>query len=144
MDAINSLQDEKANDYLQKTLIDTEMPLDVRRQCLQLIAMTRPGADRVLALHQQSPFPDDLESEVLFLLRNHSDGWIRQKAEKLLPENSGSDGKKIHNVQAVLALQGNVERGRELFNHHKEAACARCHRVTGEERLLAPIWHPWD
>ncbi len=138
LEAINSIGDDTAQASLLHVLLDDSMPLDARRRSLQLIATTPQGADAVLSLQKQTGIAADLESELSFLLHNHSDSRIRRKAEQLLPATAGSDSAKIHNVQAVLALQGNAERGRELFANHKEAACARCHRVTGEGSLVGP------
>ncbi|QDT05515.1 Cytochrome c [Rubripirellula lacrimiformis] len=138
LEAISLVGDESAQSALLNVLLDNNMPLDARRKSLQLVATTSRGADAVLSLQKQSEIAADLESEMSFLLHNHSDGRIRHLAEQQLPATSGIDSKKIHNVQAVLALHGNAGRGRELFTNHKDAACARCHRVTGEGSLVGP------
>ena len=114
------------------------MPLDVRRRSLQLITTSTVGVDQVLSLRKAGLFPNDLERELSFLLHNHADRRVRDRAKKELPINASGEGKKIHDVQTVLALQGNPIRGRDLFLNHKEAACARCHRVTGEGTLVGP------
>jgi len=36
---------------------------------------------------------------------------------------------------ALLALGGDVARGRDVFLHHEAAQCARCHTVRGEEAV---------
>lgn len=36
---------------------------------------------------------------------------------------------------ALLAVGGDVERGREVFLHHEAAQCVRCHTVRGEEAI---------
>ncbi|KLU07570.1 putative transmembrane protein [Rhodopirellula islandica] len=138
LETIHSMADDTAQPTLLHALLDENMPLDARRRSLQLIATSFQGANTVLSLQKQTKIAADLESELSFLLHNHSDRRIRLAAEEQLPVKAGSDSAKIHNVQAVLAMQGNVERGRELFANHKDAACARCHRVTGEGALVGP------
>ena len=138
LEAINSIGDDTAQSSLLHTLLDDKIPLDARRRSLQLISTTSQGADAVLSLQKQTKIAADLESELSFLLHNHSDRRIRSEAEQQLPARTGSEIAKLHNVQAILALHGNAERGRELFANHKDAACARCHRVTGEGSLVGP------
>ncbi|HIE98531.1 MAG TPA: c-type cytochrome [Planctomycetes bacterium] len=138
LNAVHALVGDDAQKSLSEALVDSSMPLDVRRRSLQLITTSVAGVDRVLSLHKASLFPNDLASELSFLLHNHADRRVRDRAKKELPINTGGAGKKIHEVQAVLALQGNASRGRDLFLNHKEAACARCHRVTGEGTLVGP------
>jgi putative membrane-bound dehydrogenase-like protein len=138
LNAIHALGGDDVQELLTKSLVDSSMPLDVRRRSLQLITTSLVGVDGVLSLHKASLFPNDLQSELSFLLRNHADRRVRDRVKKELPVHVGDEGKKIHDVQAVLALQGDASRGRDLFLNHKEAACARCHRVTGEGALVGP------
>lgn len=133
-----SLAGQDAENDLIRVLGDSDMPLDVRRRSLQLVTTSSTGVDRVLALRKEETFPVDLESELVFLLHNHVDRHIRENAEKVLPLKTTEGNRKIHNVQSVLSLQGSAARGRQLFETHKEAACARCHRVTGEGSLVGP------
>lgn len=123
---------------LTQTLADPAMPLDIRRRALQLVTTSMSGVNRVLALRKKESFPADLESELAFLLHNHADRRIRSTAATVLPVSNAEGKKKIHNVATVLALAGNATRGRKLFETHKDAACARCHRVTGEGPLVGP------
>ncbi len=138
LDAFHAFVVDKAQKSLTGTLVDSGIPLDVRRRSLQLMTTSADGVDHVLSLREDSLFPNDLESELRFLLHNHTNRRVRDRARQELPINAGGEGKKIHDVQAVLALQGNAPRGRNLFLNHKEAACARCHRVTGEGTLVGP------
>lgn len=138
LDASHSLAGKESEHALIRTLDDSTMPLDVRRRCLQLVTASAPGVDRVLSLRKAESIPADLESELAFLLHNHADRRVRDQAQTVLPVSTAEGKGKIHNSQTVLALQGNPTRGRKLFETHKEAACARCHRVNGEGPLVGP------
>ncbi len=138
LSAICSLDRDAAQELLSEIIVDSAMPLDVRRRSLQFTTESVSGVDRILSLRKSGSFPEELESDLTFLLHNHADRQVRLQADKELPRNLAGDGKKIHDVQAVLTLQGDASRGRELFHNHKDAACARCHRVTGEGALVGP------
>ena len=138
LDALQSFADGETQEYFAGVLADSVMPLDVRRRSLQLVTGSVSGVDRVLVLRKEGTFPESLEGELSFLLHNHADYRVRQRAEKEMPIDSGSNGRKIHSVRAVLALQGDAIRGQELFRTHKDAVCARCHRVNGEGTLVGP------
>ncbi|MCA9138477.1 MAG: PQQ-dependent sugar dehydrogenase, partial [Planctomycetales bacterium] len=138
LDAIATLGKGESADALAKWLVDSEMPLDVRRRSLQLITATAAGAEQALTLASDEALPDDLRNELSFLLHNHADRNVRRIAAERLPADSGTDINRIHSVQSVLSLQGDAERGRDLFQNHKDAACARCHQVTGEGTLVGP------
>lgn len=137
LDATHALSGNAGRDVLTGTLTDTAMPGDLRRRSLQLLTESFPGVTHVLELRENKTFPDDLESELSFLLHNHADRRVRNLAETALP-TTASGKKKVHSAASVLSLAGNVARGRKLFETHKEAACARCHRVTGEGPLVGP------
>ncbi len=138
LNASYALAAEGGTQFLTTTLADSEMPLDVRRLSLQLLAVSMSGVERILRLRQDDSFPEDLESELAFLLHNHADRSIRRIAESVLPVSSSNTTKKLHSADSVLGLTGDASRGRRLFESHKDAACARCHRVTGEGSLVGP------
>ena len=91
-----------------------------------------------MRFEKKNAFPKDLENELSFLLHNHPNNNVRYQAKQVFPVEPGKDGMKIHNVPSILALQGDAARGRELFVNHKDAACARCHHVTGKGALVGP------
>ncbi len=138
LEAIQSLDQHAAEGLLAETLTDTHMPLDMQRRALQRLTLLPSGVDRTLELRSEGVFPKDLASELSFLLHNHADYGVRQRAIKELPIESGPNDTKIHDVKTVLALQGDVESGRQLFHNHKDALCSRCHHVTGEGTLVGP------
>ena len=64
-----------------------------------------------------------------------ADPAIRAKAEKLFAAEGDVDRKKIVAAhQSVLAMKGEVERGKALF----KKKCATCHRFNGEGQLVGP------
>ncbi len=122
---------------LAELIVEPAMPLDVRRRALQLITTTKPGAEIVMGLHKQDALPQDLTSEFAFLLHNHSDRRVRELAQTEFPQDSGG-AMTIHNAASVLSVQGDASRGKDLFVNNTNAACARCHRTSGEGNLVGP------
>ncbi|QDS94392.1 hypothetical protein FF011L_31710 [Roseimaritima multifibrata] len=138
LEATTRLDGAASDDVLVDVLTSDNMPLDVRRRALQLMTSSIKGVERILQVYREDSFPQDLVEELSFLLHNQADRRIRQLAEQALPVSSGTSGKKIHNVQAVLALQGDPDRGRQWFATRQDAACARCHHVDGSGSLVGP------
>ncbi|WP_442505474.1 PVC-type heme-binding CxxCH protein [Novipirellula sp. SH528] len=138
LDANTQLGGAAADDLLVDVLTSNDMPLDVRRRALQLLTASIKGVQRILPVYREGSFPRDLNGELSFLLHNHADRRIRQLAEEALPHKVLEGGKKIHDVQTVLALQGDPDRGRQWFATHQVAACARCHHVDGSGTLVGP------
>ncbi|MGV3485181.1 MAG: PVC-type heme-binding CxxCH protein [Planctomycetaceae bacterium] len=135
--AITRLGGPATDDMLVDVLTSDSMPLDVRRRGLQLSTTSIKGVQRILPIYREGLLKD-LDGELSFQLRNHTDRRIRQLADQALPINGRQGDKKIQDVQTVLALQGDVDRGRQLFASHQGAACARCHRVDGSGTLVGP------
>ncbi len=116
---------------------DEEMPIALRQRAIQLASSTFEGAQSLMELYLKGALPDDLASEFTFLVHNHSDRKVQQLAARKMPKDSDAK-QKIFDYNDLLALQGNIARGRELFEQHKEAVCSRCHRATGEGNLVGP------
>lgn len=138
IEASHRLSADNGIDLLSATLADSDMPLDIRRRSLQLATESLAGVEQVLKQRGEGAFPADLDSELTFLLHNHADRRVRQLAERSMPLSNSKDEKIIHSASAVFALAGNAARGRQLFETHKEAVCARCHRANGEGPLVGP------
>ncbi len=134
MEALGALAGEQ---QLVSIVQDEEMPISLRQRAIQLASSTFEGAQSLMELNLKGLLPDDLASEFTFLVHNHSDRRVQQLAARKMPK--GTDAKqKIFDYNDLLALQGNIARGKELFEEHKEAACSRCHRATGEGNLVGP------
>lgn len=78
------------------------------------------------ALEKGEVHAHDLDLVYRQQLLQHPQPAIRARAEKLLRQPAGEDrGKILAEYQIALKLQGNAERGRDLFAKH----CAVCHRL---------------
>lgn len=136
--ALETLHQVEGNEALIQVLGNSRMPLDARRRSLQLVTQSMPGVNRVMTMRERGSFPDDLQSELVFLLHNHSDRRVRQMALEALPLAAANSEQRVHSYQAILNVPGDAARGRELFEKNQDAACARCHRVDGGGTLVGP------
>src|SRR5262249_16821761 len=72
--------------------------------------------------------PADLDALRTRQLVNHAKADIRERAKKLLAENTPADRKEVlARYQKALDLKGDAGKGKEIF--HKN--CATCHKVAG-------------
>ena len=138
LDAIHALGGDAAQEPLTNTIVDSGMPLDVRRRSLQLVTASARGVDRVLLLRQKGNFPEDLGGDLSFLLHNHADRRIRLLAEQELPTSPAPMARRFTMLKRFLHCR---------VTHHVAASCfittrtppaVRCHRVTGEGTLVGP------
>ncbi|MFV2066569.1 MAG: PVC-type heme-binding CxxCH protein, partial [Pirellulales bacterium] len=138
LSAVSDLRGAQGQETLVSVFGDPQYPLDFRRRAIQTFAATTEGARRLLAIHQKKGLPEDLGTEVVYLLHNHPDRVIRRlaRAEIPLPETSG--GKRIGDLEEILALRGDVRRGREFFHGEGSDACQVCHRVEGVGNWVGP------
>ena len=136
--AISDLAGADTQKFLASVIADSHYPLDLRRQALQVVVARSPGVDRMMSLHESGTFPSDLLSELTFLLHNHADRRVRRTAVAALPLPKTGSGKPLQDLQAVLAMKSDVERGRAIFYQNKNTACSRCHRVQGEGSWVGP------
>lgn len=130
-------QGDRAAELLRSVMSDSRYALDFRRRAMQLLAATATGADRLFASHRQKSVPDDLYTELTFLLHNHADARIRGQAQAELALPRTSSG-RIRNLAEILSRTADVERGRQVFHRERSDACIRCHRVQGVGNWVGP------
>lgn len=134
LEALGSLSGEQ---QLVNIVRDESMPAALRQRALQLATTTASGAQLVMELYLSKSLPTELASEFLFLVHNHSDRKVQQLAARELPKASGTNN-NVFDANELLSLHGDKARGKQLFESHQEAACARCHLTTGEGNLVGP------
>ncbi len=138
LSALHQLGNASTSGSLTDTAVDLEYPLDVRRKALQIVTTSPQGARHMLKLNTAGQIPDDLRSELTFLLNNHPDPSIRKAARQALPLPKNGNGRRIEDFDTVLARPADPGRGRTVFQQGKDNACSRCHRVQGEGSWIGP------
>jgi len=100
---------------------------DLRREVVELLLQSRPRLESLLAAVADGVIkPAELERDRKQLLLNHPNDRIRARARELLGgEAAGDRAKILAEYQSVLKLEGNAERGLEVFKKN----CSTCHQV---------------
>jgi len=138
LSALSDFRGSQSPQLLAGVSRDQQYPLDFRRRAVQVFGATSGGANRLLAMHREKRLPDDLNTEVTFLLHNHADRNVRRVARREIPLPKTSSGKRIDDLKEVLALAGDPDRGRDIFHRDRSDGCAVCHRVQGIGNWVGP------
>jgi putative heme-binding domain-containing protein len=137
--ALNGLVDLQDVTSLRQILAGETFPLEVRRAATDRLIDSTPGAILLLRLIDEDQLPSDLKQAVLAKAVAHADANIRVLYEKFIPE--GERPKKLGSAisaDAILALSGDANRGRNIFFKSSAAQCNQCHAVHGFGSTLGP------
>jgi uncharacterized repeat protein (TIGR03806 family) len=104
----------------------------------RLLTSTYTAAFLMHAL-QTSRLPQSARQDVLIHAKAASSLEVRDLFERFLPESERTArlGTAIEPAR-ILALQGNADRGRQVFFENRSAQCKSCHRVGGAGGTLGP------
>jgi putative heme-binding domain-containing protein len=102
--------------------------------------LASPSSALMLTLAlEENRFPDSIRQQILAAAKAHSDPQIRDLFEGFLPDEERV--KRLGSVikpEQILALKGNVNRGKELFFKSTTLQCVTCHRLAGTGSDLGP------
>ncbi|MBI4606773.1 MAG: PQQ-dependent sugar dehydrogenase [Planctomycetes bacterium] len=104
-----------------------------------LAASTRGALALAVALGSAGAVPERAAAAAAGLLRDHPRPEVRDLFERFLPESERSErlGDGI-DPERILALAGDVDRGRSVFLGDAGAQCKSCHRAGGEGARVGP------
>ncbi len=84
-------------------------------------------------------FPESIRNEILARVTTKSPAHIRDLFERFLPEEQRT--KRLGTVikpETILALPGNVERGRKFFLETEGVQCKNCHKIRDKGTEIGP------
>lgn len=128
----------KSSAQLQSILTDSGYPLPLRREAVQTLASTIPGANLIIALAKDSKIPDDLKTQATTTLYAHPNRAVRETAATVLPPPKTSDGRSLPPIYDLVRREGDAAKGVLVFHREAANACAGCHRVAGKGRWVGP------
>ena len=102
----------------------------------RLLSSTR-GAFILARIVANGKLPESLSKTVVARGVTHTDTNIRDLFERFIPENQRT--KRLGDIvdsQSILKMNGNAERGRQLFLNAAALQCRNCHRLNDTGRAL--------
>ncbi|MCA9115998.1 MAG: PQQ-dependent sugar dehydrogenase [Planctomycetaceae bacterium] len=113
-------------------------PAKRQKLIARLLEATAPALHLARAVSAEQ-LPPETRQLVIATAVAHPQSQIRDLFEAFLPPNQRTKrlGEAIDPAQ-ILALTGNLERGRNLFFQAADVQCRNCHRIEGQGRELGP------
>ena len=123
-----------------RQILAQSCPLD--EQSIALIDAVLDSTNDALALAVaccEADVDDTLRTAIADVASRRSDSSVRDLFERFLPEERRVKrlGTTI-DPQALLAMDGDVEAGRELFFNASDVNCRQCHQIAGKGIAVGP------
>jgi putative membrane-bound dehydrogenase-like protein len=134
--ALVDVQDIRA---LREILAGDAYSPQLRQKAVERLVDSTGGALVLLRLIDENQLPSDLKQTVIDKAMTHPDSNVRVLYEKFVPESQRP--KKLGKTIApdeILALLGDANRGRVIFNTNSAAQCKQCHAIQGFGGTLGP------
>ena len=137
--ALNGLVDLQDIRSLREIFAGDSFSAATRQAAAERLVESTPGAILLVRLIDEDQLPAELKQVVLAKAVAHPDANVRVLYEKFIPENERP--KKLGSAisdEEILALSGDVNRGRNIFFKSSVAQCNQCHAVNGFGSKLGP------
>ncbi len=131
--ALRGIGSKESLALLEETAFNPATSLSLRREAARAIGGSYGGEDRVLELLKTNKFPEELKAAAV---NGVSYAWrksIRTEAAGYLGNAAGT-GKKMPNLNELLAMKGNPQNGITIFQNN----CTVCHQVNGKGMDFGP------
>jgi putative membrane-bound dehydrogenase-like protein len=136
LDGVIDIQDITS---LRQVFAGSEFSTDARQHATSRLIDSTPGAILLLRLIEEDQLSSELREFALAKAVAHPDANVRVLYERFIPEDQRP--KKLGSgvsAEAILALSGDANRGREIFFKSSAAQCNQCHAVNGFGSTLGP------
>ncbi len=134
--ALGNAGDKRAEDILWKLIDDNEQLLAIRRAAVLAAGRSRNSALKLARLAGEGKLDNKLKDAVASAL--HTAEWpeVKVQAARLFPLPASKNNKPLPPIEALVKRQGDVQKGRVLFN--TTATCVKCHIVNNVGREVGP------
>jgi putative membrane-bound dehydrogenase-like protein len=137
--AISGLVDLQDIRSLREIMSGETTSSELQRRAADRLVDSTAGAILLLRLIDEGKLSDELKQAVVAKANAHPDANVRVLYEKFIPE--GERPQKLGAAIAaddILALNGDANRGRNIFFKSSAAQCNQCHAVNGFGNTLGP------
>ena len=135
--AIGSLKAKNLESQMRKLLL-TQAPNEVRTEAVRILGRADSGCAILLDLEQAGQRPSELRNVASGVTNASPSAAIRGRAKRLLPPVVSKNRKPLPPIRELLAREGDVERGKKLFNAVAGPKCSSCHSLDESKKSLGP------
>ena len=137
--AVKALVDLQAWAPIKKLLADPATPAAMKDLAIERTSDSVAGSLVLLRLIDDGALSDDMRKTVVARTTKHVDAGIRVLYERFIPEKERPKtlGAAVK-PERILALNGDENRGRNIFFKSSAARCKSCHRVNGFGNTIGP------
>jgi putative membrane-bound dehydrogenase-like protein len=130
----------KALDALKLAVTLESSTPEIRSAALSALAANRFGTIWLLEAHGKGELPKEVVAETGRLVRNSAFADLRNRALLAFPAPGKLDPKKLPPVGELAKRQGDVSRGKAVWNASLAGAaqCAKCHMMRGVGGQVGP------
>ncbi|SOD96298.1 PVC-type heme-binding CxxCH protein [Spirosoma fluviale] len=132
--ALRRVGNKESIDMLKTVALDEKKPATLRREATRSLGGSSEGADLVVALLKSGDIKGDFKKAAVQGVSNDWRKSIRQQAASFLDGGQSAEGKKLPNIQELIAMNGDAARGVSVFKNN----CNICHQVNGEGMDFGP------
>ncbi len=112
----------------------------LRDAAVVALAASRPGSERLLALHGEKKLPAEALAAAGRMLRASPYPDLQKKARVAFPAPGKIDPKSLPTIAELARRKGDAKKGKTLYEASlkNDLACARCHTVQGKGGQVGP------
>ncbi|MFO0878909.1 MAG: PVC-type heme-binding CxxCH protein [Gemmataceae bacterium] len=122
--------------------LETFLRNKTARRDAAVVALTasRPGSERLLALHAENKLPEEVVPLTGRILRNSPFQPVQNKARSLFPAPGKLDPRKLPPISVLAARRGDPAKGQRLLaaSANSNLQCLKCHTLRGTGGQVGP------
>lgn len=134
--ALGNSADNKAADLLTPMVKDDQLDIALRREVTRAMAKIYNGAVRLIKMSEAQQLDDRLRVAAALPLNTAPWDLVRKFAAKEFPLPAAKDNAELPPLPQLIAMRGDVERGKKAFE--TTGTCAKCHIVNGQGKEVGP------
>ncbi|MCI0628581.1 MAG: c-type cytochrome [Acidobacteria bacterium] len=135
--AIGNIKPKSLEAQMKKLLL-SQGPNEVRTEAVRVLGRADSGCAILLDLEQAGQLPSELRNVASGVTNGSPSVAIRSRAKRLLPPAVSKNRRPLPPVRELLAREGDVERGRKLFNAVSGPKCSSCHSLDESKKSVGP------
>lgn len=134
--ALGNTNEQEAIKVLREQLKEEERGVEILREAVASLGRTRRGSFVLIELAKAGKLPSSVSDTAAAALHTSSSVDIKELAGELFPLPQARNAKPLPPISDLLERDGDVAKGRLVFN--TVGTCAKCHIVNGIGKEVGP------